>query len=111
MKMHCGSEGIAPRILHLDTRRRWVVTFTLWPLYAQRKSPCYPLARRLAGPQSRCEECNRLWPVCAFGSNSIHAGMLVKGHLSTYSKSKYDTPVLKQNISPLTHMTQKTYQQ
>jgi hypothetical protein len=30
-----------------------VVSFTLRPLYSQGKSPRYPLARRLVGPQSR----------------------------------------------------------
>jgi hypothetical protein len=29
-----------------------VFSFTLWSLYAQRKSPRYPLDRRLGGPQS-----------------------------------------------------------
>jgi hypothetical protein len=48
-----GSRSIAPRILHLGTRWRWVVSFTARPLYSQRKSPCYQLDRRLGGPQSR----------------------------------------------------------
>jgi hypothetical protein len=30
-----GSKGIAPHILDLDTRRRWVVNFTIRPLYPQ----------------------------------------------------------------------------
>jgi hypothetical protein len=34
-----GSEGIAPRILNLGTRRRWVVRFTPRPLYPRRKNP------------------------------------------------------------------------
>jgi hypothetical protein len=38
------------------TRWRWVVSFTLWPLYPQRRSPWYPLDRRLGGPQS-CSGC------------------------------------------------------
>jgi hypothetical protein len=37
----------------LDTRWRWVVSFTSWPLYSQGKSSWYPLDRRLGGPQSR----------------------------------------------------------
>jgi len=45
--------GIAPRILHLVTRRRWVVSFMPRPLYPQGKSPWYPLDERLGGPQSR----------------------------------------------------------
>jgi hypothetical protein len=30
-----------------------VVCFTTWQLYSQRKSPWYPLDRRLGGPQNR----------------------------------------------------------
>jgi hypothetical protein len=41
-----------------------VVSFTIRPLYHQRKRPWYPLDRRLGGPQSRskrcCEEKNSL---------------------------------------------------
>jgi hypothetical protein len=44
---------MAPRILGLGTRWRRVVSFTLRPLYPQRKSPRYPLGRRLGGSQSR----------------------------------------------------------
>jgi len=47
------SGGIAPRILHLGTRWRWIVNFTPRPLYPVGKSPCYPLDRRLSGSQSR----------------------------------------------------------
>jgi hypothetical protein len=47
-----GSEGIAPRILNLGTRWRWVVSLTLPPLYPQGKSPWCPLDRRLCWPQS-----------------------------------------------------------
>jgi hypothetical protein len=49
-----GSGGIAPRILDLGTRWRWVVSFTPRPLYPRGNSPAYPLDRRLGGPQSRC---------------------------------------------------------
>jgi hypothetical protein len=48
-----GNGGIAPRILDLGTRGRWMVSFTPRPLYPQGKSPWYPLYRRLGGPQSR----------------------------------------------------------
>jgi hypothetical protein len=44
IKTYWGSGGVVPCILDLGSR---------WPLYAQRKSPWYPLGRRLAGPQSR----------------------------------------------------------
>jgi hypothetical protein len=48
-----GSGGIAPRILDLGTRWRWVASLTSRPLYPQGKSPWYPLDKRLGGPQSR----------------------------------------------------------
>jgi hypothetical protein len=50
MKGCWGSGGIAPRILNLGTRWRWVVSFTPKPLYPQGKRPCYPLDRRLGVP-------------------------------------------------------------
>jgi hypothetical protein len=53
MKAYSASGGIAPRILNLGTRWRWVVSFTPQPLYPQGKSPWYPLDKRLGGPQSR----------------------------------------------------------
>jgi len=34
-------------------RWRWVVSFTLRPLYSRRKSPRCPLDKKLGGPQSR----------------------------------------------------------
>jgi hypothetical protein len=55
MKTYWGSGGMAPRILDLGTRWRWVVSFMPRPLYPQGKSPWYPLDRRLGGPQSRYE--------------------------------------------------------
>jgi len=39
------SGGIVPRILHPDTRWRWVVSFAPWLLY--------PVGRRLGGSWSR----------------------------------------------------------
>jgi hypothetical protein len=55
VKTYWGSGGIAPRILDLGTRWRWVVNFTPQPLYPQGKipPPRYPLDRSLGGPQSR----------------------------------------------------------
>jgi hypothetical protein len=50
-----GSGGIAPCILDLCTRWRWVVSFTPRRLYPQGKRPWYPLDRRLGGPQTRSE--------------------------------------------------------
>jgi hypothetical protein len=40
-------------VLDLGTRWRQVISFTLRPLYPQRKSLWCPLDRRLGGPQSR----------------------------------------------------------
>jgi hypothetical protein len=48
-----GSGGIAPNILDLGTRWRWVVSFTLRSLYPQGKIPWCPLDRRLSKPQTR----------------------------------------------------------
>jgi hypothetical protein len=48
-----GSGNRVPRILDLDTRWRWVVSFRAWPLYFRSKSPSCPLDRKLGGPQSR----------------------------------------------------------
>jgi hypothetical protein len=53
VKAYWGSGGTDPLILDLGTRWRWMVSFTPRPLYLQRKSPWYPLERRLGGPQSR----------------------------------------------------------
>jgi hypothetical protein len=52
MKAYWGSGSIAFVILAC-TRWRWVISFMPWPLYPQGKSPCFPLDRRLCGPQSR----------------------------------------------------------
>jgi hypothetical protein len=43
---------IDPRFLDLGSSWRWVVGFTLLPLYPRGKSHLYPLDRRLGGPQS-----------------------------------------------------------
>jgi len=41
------SGGIATRILNLDTRWRWVESFTPRPFWHREKSPQYLLDRRL----------------------------------------------------------------
>jgi hypothetical protein len=53
MKTYLGSRGIAPRILDLRTRWKWVVSFTLQPLYTLCKSPRNPLDRSLGVPQNK----------------------------------------------------------
>jgi hypothetical protein len=60
---------IVPRIFNLDTRWRWVVSFTHRPLY-----PRYPLDMRLVGPQSRsgrsCEKKKKSNPcLCSSAGN------------------------------------------
>jgi len=52
MKAHWGMGGKAPRVHGLDTRWRWVVSFTPRPLYPQVKSPWYPSYGRLGGPSA-----------------------------------------------------------
>jgi hypothetical protein len=53
METYWGSWGILPRILNLDARWRWVVSFTPRPLYLRCKiPPRHPFDRRLGGPQS-----------------------------------------------------------
>jgi hypothetical protein len=53
MKAYWGVEVQLQAFFDLDTRRRWVVSFTPRPLYPQGKCPWYPLDRRLCGPQNR----------------------------------------------------------
>jgi hypothetical protein len=53
IEAYWGNGGIAPLILYLGTRWRWVVSFMPRPLYLQGKSPMYPLDRRLGESQSR----------------------------------------------------------
>jgi hypothetical protein len=54
---HTGEWGYSSTILDLGTRWRWLVSFTLLPLYPRGKSPRHPLDRRLGGRQSRCGCC------------------------------------------------------
>jgi hypothetical protein len=61
------SGGIAPRILNLRTKWRWVVSLTPRPLYSREKSYRYPLDRRLGGPRTQYGRCgpkkkNHHWP-------------------------------------------------
>jgi hypothetical protein len=53
MKAIWGVEVYLHSFFDLGTRWRWVVSFTSRPIYPQEKSACYPLDRRLGGPQSR----------------------------------------------------------
>jgi hypothetical protein len=53
MKGYWGCRGVAPCILNLCTKWSWMVSFTPMLVYPQGKRPCYPLDRRLGGPQSQ----------------------------------------------------------
>jgi len=55
MKTCWGSGGIAPVIFNLGSRWRWVVTFTLRPLYTHGKNHWYPLDR----PSETLGKCGR----------------------------------------------------
>jgi hypothetical protein len=48
-----GRGGIVPRVLDLGTKWRWVISFTVQPLYPEGKSFWCPLNRRLGGLQTR----------------------------------------------------------
>jgi len=50
MRTYFESGGTALRVLNLGTRWRWVVSFTLQPLYHWIKSPQHQLDRRLGWP-------------------------------------------------------------
>jgi hypothetical protein len=52
MKAYEGNGRINPRILDLDNKWKFVVSFTSQPLYPQRNGPWYPLYRRLCGPRA-----------------------------------------------------------
>jgi hypothetical protein len=52
MKTYMGSSSTAPFILNLNTRGRWVVSLTPWPLFLQGERPQEPLKGRLGEPQS-----------------------------------------------------------
>jgi hypothetical protein len=52
-----GSRYIDPHFLDLGTSWRWMVSFTLRPLYPWEENPRYLLDRRLGGPQSRSRRC------------------------------------------------------
>jgi hypothetical protein len=53
MKTYWVSGGIAPLIVNLGTKWRWVVSLMLHPLCSRGKSPLYPMGGELGGPQNR----------------------------------------------------------
>jgi hypothetical protein len=52
MKAYWRSGGIAPCILDLGTRWRWVVSFTARPLYPPEKETLVPMMRGWVGPRA-----------------------------------------------------------
>jgi hypothetical protein len=52
MKSYRGSRGMAPHILNLGTRWRWIANFTPRLFYSRRKEPRCFLNRRLGGPRN-----------------------------------------------------------
>jgi hypothetical protein len=52
MKTYWGNGYIDKLVLDLSTGRRWVISFTPWPLYHRGKIRRYPLDRRLGEPQN-----------------------------------------------------------
>jgi hypothetical protein len=52
---HMGEWWYSSTILHLGTRRRWVVSFTPRPLYVLGHRPWFTFDRRLGEPHSRSE--------------------------------------------------------
>jgi hypothetical protein len=50
--MTCATGYIAPHILDVGSRLKWVVLFKSWPLYPKEKNPQYLLDRRLRRPQA-----------------------------------------------------------
>jgi hypothetical protein len=53
MKVYWGMKVKLHAFFYCSTRLKWVVSFTSHWFYPQRKSPWYPLGRRLGGPQNR----------------------------------------------------------
>jgi hypothetical protein len=51
-----GNECIDPCILDLSTRWRWVVNFTLWPLYPQERAPSIHWMGGWVGPKTGLDE-------------------------------------------------------
>jgi hypothetical protein len=92
---HIGDWRYSCTILHLGTGWRWVVSFTLRPLY-----PPYPLYRILCGLQSRCGLCGKeknlaspwyrtpaFQPVaCHYTDWAIHKALFRKQNMLLFSR-------------------------
>jgi len=58
-----GGTGVASRILNLDTKWRWIVSFAPPPLYPRGKISRCHFGRRLCGSQSRSATAGNRTPV------------------------------------------------
>jgi hypothetical protein len=105
MKAYWGSGGIAPCILDLGTRWRWVISFTFGPLYPRERYPCTHWIGDWVGPRAGLDEvmkrtipspCRdsyprssspqpRAIPLSCLGSSSLHG---VTTHVFTTWRNK-----------------------
>jgi hypothetical protein len=100
-----GGGGIAPRILNLSTRWRWVVSFTPQPLYHRGKSLRYRLERRLGRFQSRskCREDKNILPLPGIDPRISVLRLLVpspNSHFANPNLTQFDSDKI---INPLEH--------
>jgi hypothetical protein len=86
MKAYWGSGGIAPSILDIGTRWRWMVSFMSRSLYPQGKSLWYPLDRRLGGPQSRSRRGGHCWNQWQYKENEDHVAHRATGKNYRYMR-------------------------
>jgi hypothetical protein len=95
------SRGIAPCILNLCSRQRWVANFTFRPFYHRGNSPRYPLARSLYGPQSRSGRCGDEEKMYAPGGNEPRLLKRPVRSLVNMTLSYPSSSVLLQNCKEL----------
>jgi hypothetical protein len=98
MKAYWGSGDIATCIIDLGTRWRWVVRFTPRQLYPQGSITCYPLDRRLDGPQGRSGR-------GAEDKNSQPLPGLVASDHPTHSPALYHWAILVVRVISIIHGT------
>jgi len=83
----------APFILNLGTRWRIMYSFTLRPLYLQRKSSQYPLNKKLGGRQRR-HECFRDENLCYPPDNETCCLCCTARSLATIRTALHRLPIL-----------------